>query len=339
MIGRGEAREGQETAGGASRGPFARGRPPWAWRSDRRSGGCDPTPPAARPGRPASSAGRRPGRTGPSGAAGRRRRGSRRHPHPRPSRPSPSSTPSTWRGAPGATSSGCSSIRITSPASHGDGEGAGPVVGELEQRHEPGGRGAAIRLLEGRVGPEGPRLGNIGRHLIGEVRRCASRGTTARPPAQSAERPSLAMAFESTRWAAIGWSARRASARASGGSARPTWPTCWPRSPCANARAAGSRSSRGEHPADEARTEGLVRAEHPTGERPLEGGVHSDDPREEPRRRTPSGTNPRRANTNPNLAVSLASRMSIGRVIVAPTPTAGPLIAAITAWCSGRSEG
>ena len=45
-----------------------------------------------------------------------------------------------------------------------------------------------------------------------------------------------------------------------------------------------------------------------------------------------SGTIPRRANTKPNLAVSEASRTSIGRVIVAPTPTAGPLIAAITGF-------
>ena len=36
-----------------------------------------------------------------------------------------------------------------------------------------------------------------------------------------------------------------------------------------------------------------------------------------------SGTMPRRANTNPNRAVSAASRMSIGRVIVTPTPTGG----------------
>ncbi len=43
-----------------------------------------------------------------------------------------------------------------------------------------------------------------------------------------------------------------------------------------------------------------------------------------------SGTIPRRANTNPIRASSAARRMSIGRVMVAPTPTAGPLIAAIT---------
>ena len=36
-----------------------------------------------------------------------------------------------------------------------------------------------------------------------------------------------------------------------------------------------------------------------------------------------SGTMPRRAKTNPNLAVLLARRMSIGSVIVTPTPTAG----------------
>ena len=39
---------------------------------------------------------------------------------------------------------------------------------------------------------------------------------------------------------------------------------------------------------------------------------------------------PRRANTNPNLASCSARRMSIGSVIVTPTPTAGPLIAAMT---------
>ena len=43
-----------------------------------------------------------------------------------------------------------------------------------------------------------------------------------------------------------------------------------------------------------------------------------------------SGTIPRRTNTNPIRAVSDASRTSIGSVIVAPIPTAGPLIAAIT---------
>ena len=43
-----------------------------------------------------------------------------------------------------------------------------------------------------------------------------------------------------------------------------------------------------------------------------------------------SGTIPRRTNTNPKRALSDASRTSIGSVIVAPTPTAGPLIAPIT---------
>ena len=40
-----------------------------------------------------------------------------------------------------------------------------------------------------------------------------------------------------------------------------------------------------------------------------------------------SGTMPRRAKTKPKRAVSDARRMSIGSVIVAPMPTAGPLIA------------
>ena len=41
---------------------------------------------------------------------------------------------------------------------------------------------------------------------------------------------------------------------------------------------------------------------------------------------------PRRAKTNPILASSAASRMSIGRVMVMPMPTAGPLMAAITGF-------
>ena len=43
-----------------------------------------------------------------------------------------------------------------------------------------------------------------------------------------------------------------------------------------------------------------------------------------------SGTMPRRAKTNPKRADAPAMRTSMGSVIVAPTPTAGPLIAAIT---------
>ena len=45
-----------------------------------------------------------------------------------------------------------------------------------------------------------------------------------------------------------------------------------------------------------------------------------------------SGTMPRFAKTNPNFAVSLARRKSMGRVIVTPTPTAGPLITPITGF-------
>ena len=43
-----------------------------------------------------------------------------------------------------------------------------------------------------------------------------------------------------------------------------------------------------------------------------------------------SGTIPRLANTKPNRAAVLASLMSIGNVIVTPTPTAAPLIAPMT---------
>ena len=45
-----------------------------------------------------------------------------------------------------------------------------------------------------------------------------------------------------------------------------------------------------------------------------------------------SGTMPRAANTNPALALSDISRMSIGSVMDKPTPTAGPLMAAITGF-------
>ena len=43
-----------------------------------------------------------------------------------------------------------------------------------------------------------------------------------------------------------------------------------------------------------------------------------------------SGTIPRLANTKPNRAAVLASLMSIGNVMVTPTPTAAPLIAPMT---------
>ena len=43
-----------------------------------------------------------------------------------------------------------------------------------------------------------------------------------------------------------------------------------------------------------------------------------------------SGTMPRRVNTNPNVALGAAKRASIGSVIDAPTPIAGPFTAAIT---------
>ncbi len=45
-----------------------------------------------------------------------------------------------------------------------------------------------------------------------------------------------------------------------------------------------------------------------------------------------SGTMPRRVNTKPKRAVSLASWIPMARVMVAPTPTVGPLIAAITGF-------
>ncbi len=43
-----------------------------------------------------------------------------------------------------------------------------------------------------------------------------------------------------------------------------------------------------------------------------------------------SGTMPSRPKTKPMRALSEASRTSMGRVIVAPMPTAAPLIAPIT---------
>ena len=45
---------------------------------------------------------------------------------------------------------------------------------------------------------------------------------------------------------------------------------------------------------------------------------------------------PRRAKTKPIFALWLARRTSIGRVIVIPTPTAGPLIAAMTGFFDSK---
>jgi hypothetical protein len=49
-----------------------------------------------------------------------------------------------------------------------------------------------------------------------------------------------------------------------------------------------------------------------------------------------SGTSPRRANTKPKRAVVDAMRTSIGSVMVTPTPTAGPLMAAITGFFDSK---
>jgi hypothetical protein len=45
---------------------------------------------------------------------------------------------------------------------------------------------------------------------------------------------------------------------------------------------------------------------------------------------------PRRANTKPKRAFDAAMRMSIGSVIVTPTPTAGPLNAAMTGFVDSK---
>ena len=52
-----------------------------------------------------------------------------------------------------------------------------------------------------------------------------------------------------------------------------------------------------------------------------------------------SGTTPRRANTKPIRAAVEAMRISIGRVMVMPNPTAGPLMAAITGLCESKISG
>ena len=84
--------------------------------------------------------------------------------------------------------------------------------------------------------------------------------------------------------------------------------------------------------ADEAKESGLVRNVFESGELlaaartlareiPTTRGKNHDE--------QASVMIPRRAKTKPNLAVSLDRRISIGRVIVTPTPTAGPIIAPI----------
>ena len=81
--------------------------------------------------------------------------------------------------------------------------------------------------------------------------------------------------------------------------------------------------------AQQAALESLLRGEHPAGGDPLHRRLMPTT-RGRNQLEAASGTMPRRANTKPMRASSAARRMSIGSVIVAPTPTAGPLIAAIT---------
>ena len=130
------------------------------------------------------------------------------------------------------------------------------------------------------------------------------------------------------RWAAIGWSSPSIRHIIWRVRATETGAECSAIS-LASAMAAGSRSSAGcterTSPPSSASLAGNSRPvqDHSTALLiPTTRGRNHDE--------HASGTMPRRANTKPNRACSPASRTSIGRVMVAPTPTAAPLIAPIT---------
>ena len=122
---------------------------------------------------------------------------------------------------------------------------------------------------------------------------------------------------------------RRASSTASAARARPTPGAVFSTISRASAARRVEQLGGGVQAAQEPALEPLLRGEHPARGHPLHRAADADDARQEPARAA-SGTMPRRANTKPMRASSEARRMSIGSVIVAPTPTAGPLIAAIT---------
>ena len=81
--------------------------------------------------------------------------------------------------------------------------------------------------------------------------------------------------------------------------------------------------------ADQAAVEGLLGVEDVGGVDPLQGLLDADDAGRN-QLEAASGTIPSRPNTNPIRAFVEASRRSMARVMVAPMPTAAPLIAAIT---------
>jgi len=97
----------------------------------------------------------------------------------------------------------------------------------------------------------------------------------------------------------------------------------------------GAQFVRRDHPADEAPGEGLVGAEDAAAVRPLERLADADDARQEP---TAAGLGHDAAacEDEAKRAADDAMRMSIGRVMVTPTPTAGPLIAAMTGFFASK---
>ena len=123
---------------------------------------------------------------------------------------------------------------------------------------------------------------------------------------------------------------RRASATASAAPAPPTPARCSRRSPRpAPARRRQQLVARRGRCA-RAGLERLLGAEHAPGGDPLHRPADPDHARQEPARAR-LGHDPAAREHEPDpRASSAARRMSIGSVIVAPTPTAGPLIAAIT---------
>ncbi len=156
------------------------------------------------------------------------------------------------------------------------------------------------------------------------------------PSTASADWPRATIPRESARWAIIGCSApsirhisRRASATDTG--------AVFSAISCASARAAPSSSPAG----CTLRTSPPSSASCAENTRPV--ATHSiarlmPTTRGRNQLEQASGMIPRRANTKPMRASSEARRTSIGSVIVAPTPTAGPLIAAITGFVQSKTR-
>jgi hypothetical protein len=166
--------------------------------------------------------------------------------------------------------------------------------------------------------------------------KCAGRFSknAVTPSVASADCPRASIPRESARWATIGCSApsiRHISCRARATETGAVFSAI----SVASARAAGSNSSA------ECRLRSSPASSPSCAEKTRPVDTHSiarliPTTRGRNQLEHASGMIPRRAKTKPIRASSAASRTSIGNVIVAPTPTAGPLIAPITGFVEAK---